>query len=281
LKQILLLLLLWMTVAAASAQSDCESVLSKLAAWEERIGQLTTEDPELISLHYLVLQDIIRDLDKVQTKQLPKMTKCPDMDYYQVRAVYQRVRYKAETKDAKLRVLREHVDDIFYKKAENELQYNAIAQCHYFLDRALQYNPLNADALLLKAKLQLDAEQFDEAVETIHIIYTKSTLTEEQERRVSDFTLELYERMYNKGQWLVQQGRSAEALETFQTLEHFCNNMPSGYCNDDYYRGILVSREGVYESYISIAKAAEKRHNMEMAKKFYRYAEEYKKQMEQ
>jgi len=252
-----------------------------MAAWEERIGQLTTEDPELISLHYLFLQDILKDLDKVQTQKLPKMINCPDMDYYEVRAAYQRVRYKADAKNEKLRVLRDHVDDIFYQKAENELHYNALTQCHYFLDRALQYNPLHADALLLKAQLQLRDEQFDEAVETIHIIYTKSTLTEEQERRVSDFTLELYEQMYNKGQSLVQQGLAAEALETFQTLEHFCNNMPSGYCNDDYYRGILVSREGVYESYISIAKAAEKRHNMEMAKKFYGYAEEYKRQMEQ
>ena len=53
--------------------------------------------------------------------------------------------------------------------------------------------------------------------------------------------------------------------------------MPSGYCNEDYYQGIIRSREGVYDSYIAIAKEAEKRHNTEMAKKFYRYAEEYKK----
>ena len=55
----------------------------------------------------------------------------------------------------------------------------------------------------------------------------------------------------------------------------FCNNMPSGYCNDDYYKGIVLSREGVYESYISIAKEAEKRGNHEMSRKFYQYAEEY------
>ncbi len=263
------------------AQADCDALLSQLERWETRVGELTLDDPELISLHYLFLQDIIRDLDYFRTRQLPAMTRCPDKDYYQVRAVYQRVRGKADAKEARLRVLRDHVDDLFYQKAEEELRYQTLSQCHYFLDRALQYNPVHADALLLKAQLQLQDAKYEEAVETVHIIYTHASLTERQEQRVSDFTLELYEQMYNRGQWLVQQGRAAEALETFQTLEHFCNNMPSGYCNDDYYRGILVSREGVYESYISIAKAAEKRHNYDMAKKFYYYAEEYKKQMEQ
>ena len=270
-----------MTVAVSSAQNDCDSLLSRLSRWETRVAELTTEDPELISLHYLFLQDILRELDKVRTQVLPTLTRCPNMDYYQVRAVYQRVRGKADAKDEKLRVLRDHVDDMFYQKAENELLYQTWSQCHYYLDRALQYNPYHADALLLKAKLQLEEGKSEEAVETIHVLYSKSTLTEEQEHRVSDFTLTLYETLYNKGQTLIQQGLAAEALETFQTLEHFCNNMPSGYCNDDYYRGILASREGVYESYISIAKAAEKRHNFEMAKKFYHYAEEYKKQMEQ
>ena len=269
-----------MTVAAACAQTDCDAVLSQLSRWEERIGQLTEEDPELIALHYLFLQDIQRDLDYMRTRQLPTLTHCPDKDYYQMRAAYQRVKYKADVKDAKLKKLRDHVDDIFYQKAENELLYHASSQCHYYLDRALQYNPYHGDALLLKAKLQLEEGQSEEAVETIHVLYTKSTLTEEQERRVSDFTLLLYETLYDKGQTLIQQGLAAEALETFQTLEHFCNNMPSGYCNDDYYRGILASREGVYDSYISIAKAAEKRHNYEMAKKFYGYAEEYKRQTE-
>ena len=245
-----------MTVAAACAQTDCDAVLSQLSRWEERIGQLTEDDPELIALHYLFLQDIQRDLYYLRNRQLPTLVDCPDKDYYQLRAAYQRVKYKADAKDVKLKNLRDHVDDIFYQKAAEELYYNALTQCHYFLDRALQYNPLHADALLMKAQLQLREEQFDEAVETIHVIYTKTVLTEEQERRVSDFTLELYEQMYNKGQWLVQQGRAAEALEVFQTLEHFCNNMPSGYCNDDYYRGILVSREGVYESYLAIAREA-------------------------
>ena len=62
-----------------------------------------------------------------------------------------------------------------------------------------------------------------------------------------------------------------------EVLEHFCHNMPSGYCNDDYYKGIVLSREGVYDSYLSIAREAEKRGNHEMARKFYQYAEEYKR----
>ncbi len=279
-RKLLVFLVCCTLCAEMLAQSPCDSVQERFGRWETRIGQLTNDDPELVALHYLFLQDILKAMQQFQERELPTMTRCATMDYYQIRAAYQRVRYMAEQKNLILKEHRDHVEDIFYQKAVEELRYQAVGQCHYYLDRALQYAPFHADALLLKARLQLDEGRFEEAVKTIHIIYTKSTLTDLQEQQVSDFTLELYERMYNRGQELIQQGLAAEALETFQTLEHFCNNMPSGYCNDDYYRGILVSREGVYESYISIAKAAEQRHNYEMAKKFYGYAEEYKKQLE-
>ena len=51
--------------------------------------------------------------------------------------------------------------------------------------------------------------------------------------------------------------------------------MPSGYCNDDYYHGILRSKSGVYESYLKIASVARERKNFEMEKRFLQYAQDY------
>jgi hypothetical protein len=51
--------------------------------------------------------------------------------------------------------------------------------------------------------------------------------------------------------------------------------MPSGYCNDDYYHGILRSKVGVFESYLKIANVAKERSNLEMERKFLEYAITY------
>ena len=71
-------------------------------------------------------------------------------------------------------------------------------------------------------------------------------------------------------------GHSAEALEVFTTLEQFCHNMPSNYCNDDYYKGILRSKTGVFNSYLAVAEAALRRGNADMARLFWEYALQYK-----
>lgn len=258
------------------AQVSCESVEARVRDWSIRLSQLNCEDPEIISLHYLYLQDVRNEMQQFYNVELPKMINCPQKDYYQVKALFNKVRYRAECLQAILGERRDKVDYIFYQKACEDLLYADTANALYHLDRALQYNLLQPEALLLKSKLMLAQQQYQESVTLIHQIYTKAELNEEQERAVSDFTLELYDKLYNRGNALVKSGHAADALELFLALEHFCSNMPSGYCNDDYYRGILLSREGVYESYISIAKEAERRHNMEMARKFYRYAEEYR-----
>lgn len=258
------------------AQVSCESVEARVRDWSIRLSQLNCEDPEIISLHYLYLQDVRNEMQQFYNVELPKMINCPQKDYYQVKALFNKVHYRAECLQAILGERRDKVDYIFYQKACEDLLYADTANALYHLDRALQYNLLQPEALLMKSKLMLAQQQYQESVTLIHQIYTKAELNEEQERAVSDFTLELYDKLYSRGTMLVKSGHAADALELFLALEHFCSNMPSGYCNDDYYRGILLSREGVYESYISIAKEAERRHNMEMARKFYRYAEEYR-----
>ena len=276
-KKALLILVLVCSTLLGGAQVPCDSAESVFRKWNARLDQLNTEDPEIISLHYLFLQDIRREMERFTKTTLVALPHCISTDYYLVKSHFQKVAYRAEEMERVLGSRKGVVDRIFYNRAVDELHYRDTVNALYNLDRALEFNKYQPEALLLKAKLELDRRQYKEAVEHIHLLYTKAELDEQQERDVSDFTLVLYDRLYNTGSALIKSGHSADALELFLALEQFCSNMPSGYCNDDYYHGILLSREGVYESYIAIAREAERRNNMEMARKFYQYAEEYRK----
>lgn len=276
-KKFLLLIGLCSTVLFSQAQLPCDSISATFRHWQERMNQLSSEDPEIISLHYLFLQDIRHEIDNFRGKTLPQLTSCLQTDYYETKSQFNKIVYKAEQLEQLLGQQKNRVDQIFYEQAVEELAFFDTSNALYNLDRALEFNKYQPQSLLLKAQLVLCQNQYQEAVDLIHILYTKAELDEALERDVSDFTLVLYEKLYSKGDELAKSGHSADALEIFLALEQFCSNMPSGYCNEDYYQGIIRSREGVYDSYIAIAKEAEKRHNTEMAKKFYRYAEEYKK----
>ncbi|MBR6132298.1 MAG: hypothetical protein IKQ20_10620 [Bacteroidales bacterium] len=276
-KKALLILVLVCSTLLGRAQVPCDSVESVFRKWNARLDQLNTEDPEIISLHYLFLQDILREMERFKTSTMPALPHCLSTDYYLVKSHFQKVAYRAGQMERLLGTRKGLVDRIFYNQAVEELHYRDTVNALYNLDRALEFNKYQPDALLLKAKLKLARREYKESVELIHQLYTKCDLNEQQERDVSDFTLVLYDRLYSTGSALIKSGHSADALELFLALEQFCSNMPSGYCNDDYYHGILLSREGVYESYIAIAKEAERRNNMEMARKFYQYAEEYRK----
>lgn len=273
-----ILITLWFLLAVACAKAQvtvADSLPSLFQKWETRMGELDYEDPEIVSLHYLFLQDILKQMDKVGGELNRTLARSSKTDFYAVKQEFRKLTYKADMLNEKLTTAKNQVDNTFYLRAVEEMAYRDTVRAMYNLERALQYNPLNPDAMLLKCKILLAQKQFQPCVDLIHKVYTETTLTDEQEMAVSDFTLVLYDRLYSHGSELVKRGRAAEALEVFLALEHFCNNMPSGYCNDDYYKGIVLSREGVYESYLSIAKEAEKRGNHEMSRKFYQYAEEY------
>ena len=277
------LITIWFLLAVAGAKAQvmpADSLPSLFHRWETRLGELDYEDPEIVSLHYLFLQDILKQMDKVNEHLNVTLARSPKTDFYAVKREFRRIEDKAAQQNKRLSEAKAQVDHTFYLRAAEEMAYRDTVQAMYNLDRALQYNPLNPDAMLLKCKILLAKGQFQPCVDLIHKVYTETALTDEQEMAVSDFTLVLYDRLYTHGSILVQNGRAAEALEVFLALEHFCNNMPSGYCNDDYYKGIVLSREGVYESYLSIAREAEKRGNHEMSRKFYQYAEEYLRKKE-
>ena len=275
-----LLFIALLAFASTYAQVPADSLAAMFQRWDTRLGELVYDDPEIVSLHYLFLQDILKEMDKVDRQLNTTLAHSPRTDFYATKQAFRHVHTKAQQMHETFALHKSLVDHEFYLRAVEEMSFRDTNSAMYNLERALQYNPKNPDALLLKCKILLNQQQFQPCVDLIHQVYSQTDLSEEQEMAVSDFTLVLYDRLYTHGSDLVKIGRSAEALEVFLALEHFCNNMPSGYCNDDYYKGILLSREGVYDSYISIAKEAEKRHNHEMARKFYQYAEEYLKKNE-
>lgn len=281
--RIILLILLLPVVFVLRAQKPvpADSLSGLFQRWDNRLGELDYGDPEIVSLHYLFLQDILKEMDKVGAQLNTTLARNPKLDFYATKQAFRHVHGKALQMNDIFAKHKAMVDQEFYRRAVEELSYRDTVRAMYNLERALQYNPFNPDAMLQKCKILLVQRQFQPCVDLIHQVYEQTTLTDEQEMAVSDFTLELYDRLYTHGSDLVKSGRSAEALEVFLALEHFCNNMPSGYCNDDYYKGILLSREGVYESYLSIAREAEKRGNRDMAMKFYRYAEEYLRKNEE
>lgn len=234
-------------------------------------------DPEIVSLHCLNLEEILSEIAEFD-RQFP-MAAASDttVDFYTALRSLNIVKGKAQRLCDTFRMARDMVDYSFLDMAKEDLAFRDTNRALYHLDRALQYNPHNPDALLEHARIDLARRNYSGSVELVHKLYVQTELNEKQEMAVSDFTLQLYERLYSHGSELVGSGRAAEALEVFYVLEHFCNNMPSGYCNDDYYKGLMLSREGVYESYISIAKEAERRGNHDMARKFYNYAAEFRK----
>jgi len=260
----------------AQNKIDCYKVDSMLLSYETRITKINTTDPDIIPLHYFFMQDILKDLDYFSENVIPLISQCNNLNYYQIVSKFDNIAFEAKQIFENLEFLKNNVDSLFYQKALVELSFGNVNNACYFLNRALQYNKTNPDALILKSKLLFNDAHYYECIDLIQILYKDAHLDREHEKQLITFTAEFYDKLYRTGDSLVKIDKASEALELFQMLELFCVNMPSNYCNDDYYHGILRSKTGVYESYIAIAKAAEQRNNPEMTRKFYDYAEQYR-----
>ncbi len=273
---ILVLLLTVATLSLSAQNSVCDNTEKKLQKWAARLEKINTVDPELIALHYFFVEDIRKEMASFEKNTLQKLRDCPNLNFQQTVNQYDDLSFKAKNLAAQLKYQKEHVDILFYRKAEEMFLFGKIDSTHYFLDKALQYNHLQADALIAKAKLLIDEEQYDECIDIVHKLYNEVALTREQEMAVSDYTLQLYEVLYHTGDSLLHAGREAEALDIFTSLETFCKNMPTAYCNDDYYKAIMLSKSGVYKSFLKIAEVARQRGNNEIEEQFLKYAEEYR-----
>ena len=261
--------------ADAQVSIDCEKAASILPALQKKADNITTTDPELISLHYLFVKDMLEQLADFEDNYLPNLHHCESIDFYETKYRIRRVKKDLLQLNDTLEIQRHRVDTLFYLQALDELHHDDTVLADYYIDRALEFNRLNTDALIAKAKILFAAGEYDECIKRIHILYNEAPLKREHENELSDFTASFYDKLFTTGDSLVKIGHAADALPVFLTLETFCHDMPSTYCNDDYYRGIIRSKTGVYESYLKIAQVAWDKKNYGMAYTFLDYAQEY------
>ena len=263
-----------------SAQIDCLKFEENLQKIEQKLQKINTVDPDLIPLHYFFILDIEKELQQMQENDIPHLQECPQLDFHQTIERFDDLSFKTKNFKTILADQKRRVDVLYYREAEQMLLFGHRDSAWYDLGRALQYNPTQPDALILKAKLELGEEQFESCVATIHVLYNDATLTREHESAIADLTQELYNALYFRGDSLLQNEHEAEALELFRILETFCHNMPTSYCNDDYYKGIIRSQAGVYQSFLKISEVARKRGNEEIAESFLEYARQYQEDTE-
>ncbi|MCQ2264524.1 MAG: hypothetical protein MJZ46_00550 [Bacteroidales bacterium] len=243
---------------------------------QQRLSTLDSEDPELITLHYYFLQDCIKELQDLKENGDERLFYCKDKQKLERQG--EKLLSQADSLLAIFTEQIQIVDELFYSKARIDYIFADNEKADYYLSRALQYNKHNVDALLLKAQIKFEAEEYAECIPLIKALFNNNELSEEQENEIYRFSSEYYYKVYQTGDSLVKIDKGAYAIDLFQLLEDFCHDIPSSYCNDDYYHGIMRSKTGIYDSYIAIAKAAHQRKNYELEKKYLQYAEEYLKE---
>lgn len=261
---------------ASAQQIDCDKAEGFTQRIAEKTAHIDTEDPEIITLHHIFVKEMLDSVRIFQDEFLPNLHFCPQIDFFATLHQSKALEYQLRELNDRLEVQRRRVDTLFYLKAVDELAFHDTAMCEYYLDRSLQFNRVQADALIMRLQLDYAQKHFDECLATLRILYHDATLNREQENALSDFNLQFYQELYNTGDALVKSGREADALALFETLETFCHDLPSSYCNDDYYHGLIRSKSGIYESYLTIAKVAWERKHPELAFKFLDYAKEYR-----
>lgn len=259
----------------AQPSDACSATAGKLDHIEQRFAQLDSENPEVITLHYYFLQDCLKELQDLQENGDDILFYCPNKKSLKANGL--RLLLQADSLNNIFSEQIKLVDELFYQKAKIEYIFADNDRTEYYLNRALQFNRHNVNALLLKVKLKFEEKDYDECLTLFKELFKENFLNEQQENEIYQLSSAYYYEIYNLGDSLVKADKGAYAIDLFQLLETFCQEIPSAYCNDDYYHGILRSKQGVYESYLAIARAARERKNYELERKFLRYAEEYLK----
>jgi len=217
----------------------------------------------------------MREFKQFRKEILSNYTECKTITFSELINKYDELNNRVHQKYDSLEWLNKNVYLIFYDKAVYEYQFKNEIDGAYFLDRSLQYNSIFPNAILLKLSKLLDENRFQECLSLLNTLYYETEMDVEQEKQAIKFTDKFYDKLYKTADSLLKEEHAAEALELFEVLEIFCQNLPTAYCNDDYYHGVLNSKTGIYDSYIAIANVAEKRGNQYVAASFYQYAQEY------
>ncbi|MDL2308532.1 hypothetical protein LJC68_03300 [Bacteroidales bacterium OttesenSCG-928-B11] len=272
----LILLLLLASHIIYAQEINCENALSFLDKQALAIAEINMRDPEFIPLHHLFLKDVQKELDYFNTNFIPRLTHCTSLNYYNVVSYYDQVAYLCKLKTDSMSMVCDKVDSLFYAQALFQAKLNNSDEAIYQVGRALQYNRTYPEALLLQCELMFEKNEYEECLDILHILFYEAEISENIENQIIRFTIRFYEKLYETADSLAKADLASDALYLFEILEKFCGNMPTTYCNDDYYHGILRSKRGIYDSYLLIATIAKQRGNSEIAEKFLEYAEQYR-----
>ena len=67
--------------ADAQVSINCEKAASILPAIQKKADNITTTDPELISLHYLFVIDLLEQLSQYEAEYMPNLHYCDQIDF--------------------------------------------------------------------------------------------------------------------------------------------------------------------------------------------------------
>ena len=104
------------------------------------------------------------------------------------------------------------VDELFYQKAKIEYIFADNDRAEYYLNRALQFNKHNVDALILKTKLKFEEKEYEECLNLFKELFNQNTLSEMQENEVYGLSSAYYYEIYNLGDSLVKADKGLNSI---------------------------------------------------------------------
>jgi hypothetical protein len=145
--------------------------MSFLNKKETQIAQLNLHHPDYIPLHYLIAQDIIKELEQFKKEVIPHFTTCAEVTFSELINKYDALKNSVHFKRDSLSVLSRNVYLIFYEKALLKYQFGNETDGDYYLQRSLQYNETFPTSILLKLDKLLDKSRFQDCLSLLHILY--------------------------------------------------------------------------------------------------------------
>ncbi len=167
------------------------------------------------------------------------------------------------------------LDEEYYKEAIKANSSGDVNKTEKILLKSKEINRFNIKVLLLLSEIYYYSEELNKASENLMDLITKTypdRKTYQQIRKISENLLNIY---YKKIDSYIEGGEfsKADSMTVFAAI--FCESTGEQRCKIELRERLIKSREGVYNSYISIAKSALRYKKPELAINFLKSAYEY------
>ncbi|MEI6696383.1 MAG: hypothetical protein WCO13_09960 [Bacteroidota bacterium] len=182
------------------------------------------------------------------------------------------------TQTAQLRVvLNQYISNIdfwFYKKAMEYLAKEDSANASEKIEKSLLVNPFYLPALYQKAMMYLKNSQTASASKVAEFVSVNLYPNGNDWMLVKAMNEQINKQYKTRGEKMLKAEYCNESLEIFMQADSFCNYFKSSDC--EYFKnGILLSKYGLYRSYLRVADQAMDEHKYSIAETFVLKAKEY------